>query len=708
MKRKIFTFFLSTGMAFALSMGAVGCLITGFDLALQKESTVICTCLISALLCSGLLQLKHGGKLLAVLAVLGAAVLWIEGSLEKQFLSLMADVSYMYHRAYNWGWLDAGSRGAAADLPMAVLGSMVSLCACRTVCRGKGTWLTVLLGSLPLAVCMVVTNTVPQKQFLFSLLAPLILLILSSALRQEDTAQSNRLTVMAAAPVVLALALLFIAIPQEGYVNQSAELREKLLHYVDYFPQIMEDKLAQVATEIQNSESKDVNLRNLGPRPNYTHTVMEVTADTGGTLYLRGQDYDSYNGTGWIASPHRAESLTCAGTNLGNVTVSTRSTKDLLYTPYYPDETVLLAGGMVHNKDNLRTYTFARTGLPENWEEEPQSEGNLSLEFGIAEIPAASDLERLAFGSTAERLRYLTLPGETKVEAQKILAAFLDQNQSRPDQARAIGDYVRNSAAYDLDTARMPANREDFAIWFLNEADKGYCVHFATAAVVLLRAADIPARYVTGYMVEAQSGETTKVTAGNSHAWAEYYMPNLGTWVVLDPTPGDIVTEETVTETEESTDASTFPTEETLPPVTETEGTLPPETPLPAETAPPDITEGTQTSGSGWWLLPIGSVLLILLQRYLRLLFRKKCRSRGTTNAQALSRWQEAQLLARLLKEEVPDALFELAQKARFSQHTLQADELLVFDGYLKAACRRLRKDPWYRQLLYRWFWAVY
>ena len=708
MKRKIFTFCLSTGMAFALSMGAVGCIITGFDLALRKESTVIAACLISALLCSGLLQLKHGRKILAALAVVGAAVLVIGGKAEKQLLSLVGDITLMYHKAYAWGWLEVGSRGAAADLPMAVLGAIVSLSACRTVCLGKGTWLTVLVGALPRAVCMVVTNTVPQKQFLFSLLAPLILLILSSALRQEDTAQSNRLTVMAAVPVVLALGCLFLAIPQEGYVNQSAELRENLLHYIDYFPQIMEDKLAQVATEIQSSESKDVNLRNLGPRPNYTHTVMEVTADTGGTLYLRGQDYDSYNGTGWIASPHRAESLTCEGTDLGNVTVSTRSVKDLLYTPYYPDETVVFAGGMVHNKENLRTYTFRRVGLPEDWAEETLPEGEVSLEYGVAEVPVASDLERLAFGSTAERLRYLALPGETKVEAQRILAAFLDKSQSRADQARAIAEYIRNSAAYNLNPPRMPADEEDFALWFLKEADNGYCVHFATAAVVLLRSADIPARYVTGYMAEVRSSETTKVTAGNSHAWAEYYMPELGAWVVLDATPGDIVTEETVTETEVSTAASEPTTEETTPPATETETTVPTETTLPPETLPPEMPEQAETHSGGWWLLLAVSVLLIPAQRILRLRLRKKRHGRGTANAQALSRWQDVQLLARLLKEEVPEELFELAQKAKFSQHTLRPEELLVFDGYLKAACRRLRKDPWYKQLLYRWLWVVY
>ena len=706
MKRKIFTFCLSTGFAFALSMGAVGCLITGFDLALQKESTVIFACLISAVIGSGLLQIPHGGKILAALTLLAGSLLWFRPDAQHQLLSLIGDVTLMYHRAYEWGWLEVGSRGAAADLPMAFLGTLVSLSACRTLCLGKGSWLTVVLGALPLAACLVVTNTVPQKTFLFCLLAPLILLILTSYIRQEDAPQGNRLTAMAALPVILALAGLFLAIPQEGYVNHSEALRNDLLHYIDYLPQIMEDTLAEVASEIQGEEIKNVNLRDLGPKPRYTHKVMEVTAETGGLLYLRGQDYDSYNGTGWTATAHRAESLVWEGRDLGTVSVTTRSSNNMLYLPYYPAETVLLAGGMVQNKENLRTYSFRRAGLPENWAEENLPEGEVSLEYGVAEVPVVSDLERLAFGSTAERLRYLTLPGETKIQAQALLDGFLDRNQSRPAQAEAIAEYVRNCAAYNLNTRRMPSDQEDFALWFLQESDTGYCVHFATAAVVLLRAADIPARYVTGYAAEVKAGQATPVTAGQAHAWAEYYLPSLGTWVVLDATPA----EGTVlpTETESISEIPFLPSEQTLPPATETESTQPPETTISPETQPPELPEETESNGSGkWWLLFL-PVIAIPVQRQLRLKLRQNRRHSGTTNAQALARWQETVILARLLQEETPRELFDLAQKAKFSPHTLTADELLFFEGYRKSAQHRLRQHPWYRQLLYRWFWAVY
>ena len=50
-----------------------------------------------------------------------------------------------------------------------------------------------------------------------------------------------------------------------------------------------------------------------------------------------------------------------------------------------------------------------------------------------------------------------------------------------------IADWVSHRAKYDLSTGKMPSGEEDFALWFLNEADTGYCTHYATAATVLLR-----------------------------------------------------------------------------------------------------------------------------------------------------------------------------------------------------------------------------
>ncbi|MEO5686971.1 MAG: DUF3488 and transglutaminase-like domain-containing protein [Burkholderiaceae bacterium] len=65
----------------------------------------------------------------------------------------------------------------------------------------------------------------------------------------------------------------------------------------------------------------------------------------------------------------------------------------------------------------------------------------------------------------------------------------------------------------------------------------GFCEHFATSFVVVLRAMGIPARVVTGYQGTDATPEDGwyVVRQSNAHAWAEYWNPARG-WVRADPT----------------------------------------------------------------------------------------------------------------------------------------------------------------------------
>ncbi len=74
---------------------------------------------------------------------------------------------------------------------------------------------------------------------------------------------------------------------------------------------------------------------------------------------------------------------------------------------------------------------------------------------------------------------------------------------------------------------------DDF--WF--DRKLGFCEHFASAYVVVMRAMDVPARVVTGYQgadERAQDGYFV-VRQRNAHAWAEFWQAGVG-WVRVDPT----------------------------------------------------------------------------------------------------------------------------------------------------------------------------
>ena len=72
---------------------------------------------------------------------------------------------------------------------------------------------------------------------------------------------------------------------------------------------------------------------------------------------------------------------------------------------------------------------------------------------------------------------------------------------------------------------------------FLFDQQEGFCEHFSSAFVVLMRAADIPARVVTGYAggYRNRFGDYWIVRQMDAHAWAEVWLEGRG-WVRVDPT----------------------------------------------------------------------------------------------------------------------------------------------------------------------------
>ncbi len=73
---------------------------------------------------------------------------------------------------------------------------------------------------------------------------------------------------------------------------------------------------------------------------------------------------------------------------------------------------------------------------------------------------------------------------------------------------------------------------------FLTRTKKGHCEYFATATVLLLRTAGVPARYITGYYVYEYSKVEKKYIARvrHGHAWVSAFVD--GKWIDIDTTPG--------------------------------------------------------------------------------------------------------------------------------------------------------------------------
>ncbi len=130
---------------------------------------------------------------------------------------------------------------------------------------------------------------------------------------------------------------------------------------------------------------------------------------------------------------------------------------------------------------------------------------------------------------------YLQLPRSVPLRVWE-LALDLTSTQPTPyDQVLAIEGYLRRFP-YTLDLDRPPADR-DLVDYFLFDLQRGYCDYYASAMVVLARAAGLPARLVQGYAAgRSLDGRQYLVTEADAHAWVEVFFPGYG-WVEFEPTP---------------------------------------------------------------------------------------------------------------------------------------------------------------------------
>lgn len=107
-----------------------------------------------------------------------------------------------------------------------------------------------------------------------------------------------------------------------------------------------------------------------------------------------------------------------------------------------------------------------------------------------------------------------------------------------------ILNYLENNIEYD-ETAVTNNDDTDFIKYFLDNSKRGYSVHYATAATLMLRYFGVPARYAEGYFISAAEaanyGENAVITIdeNHAHAWAEYYLDGVG-WIPFEVTPGYI------------------------------------------------------------------------------------------------------------------------------------------------------------------------
>lgn len=223
--------------------------------------------------------------------------------------------------------------------------------------------------------------------------------------------------------------------------------------------------------------------------------------------------------------------------------------KRYLYLPYQAENGAYLDPSLIGD-----AMVFSKTHVPKLTEADevsiPYSSSELSgmaLRNEIAENQETEAVSRFLSCeqsySAFVRDNYLGLTPEVRTSLAELFGEF-PEAMTLPEITKRIISTLDESFTYN-EAVNTNCGKSDFIAYVLELSKSGYSVHYASCAAMMLRYFGVPARYVEGYMLNAdeaaayRAGETLFITENNAHAWTEYYLDGVG-WLPFDVTPGYI------------------------------------------------------------------------------------------------------------------------------------------------------------------------
>ncbi|MBN2594446.1 MAG: transglutaminase domain-containing protein [Sedimentisphaerales bacterium] len=265
--------------------------------------------------------------------------------------------------------------------------------------------------------------------------------------------------------------------------------------------------------------------------------VLSITSDSN-PAYLRARAFDMYRQSQWFEAPYQELMFPEKNTPFGMYFVGGRNLFRLRGTDDSDYEQMT-----IRHEFGLADAVFAPLGasfiqIPFDYLRRDDNDivyapnFRNGLDYRIA-------YTRSTFKRAPRHIRrMLDVPKNLDPRIVQLAGTIFANCNTTSEKIDAVIRHFRTNYTYLL--GLNTPSEGDKLTYFLLNASTGYCEYFASGAAILLRLADVPTRYVTGFLV-TQKGplEDTWIARNmDAHAWVEAWDQEQSQWKIVEATVG--------------------------------------------------------------------------------------------------------------------------------------------------------------------------
>ncbi len=217
----------------------------------------------------------------------------------------------------------------------------------------------------------------------------------------------------------------------------------------------------------------------------------------GPNVYWRGTAFDTFDGKYWEKSDAKGQSIRKTG---GRFVLDPKSIGTVVHQEYYLESTdsrVLF----VLVRPSVVTGPFSNLSVDRYGTVEMSSPLNDKTHYTVDSVVDSLSAGEPAGGQNLltenERAAYRQLPDNLDPRIGALASEIVGEETSPLVKAALVRDWLLANMSYDLNPKGI--GKDPLSV-FLFEEERGYCEHFSTAMVVMLRVAGVPSRIVTGFL----------------------------------------------------------------------------------------------------------------------------------------------------------------------------------------------------------------